>query len=150
MFTSARQHTYRKIKIWRINVSVLTWYCGVGIFPNVQAYATYWIYWKADPFWKLLCEAVSSWKETSFRRHSPVDVIMKRDNTHCVVESPLVEIVYYVRHFIFRLAGGGDHIHRVMPVTNAATDISNMAQQSMHMCRFWQARPTLNREWLNG
>ena len=58
---------------------------------------------------------------------------MKRDNSHCIVESLLVEMFILCSALDFPLSWRrcrtfNDHRYQVMPVTNAASDICDMAQ----------------------
>ena len=77
----------------------------------------------------------------------PVDVIdvfeyignMKRDNTHRIVEGLLVEMcICSTLDFTLswrRCRTFDNHRYQVVPVTNAASDISDMAQQSRPVCQ---------------
>ena len=78
---------------------------------------------------------------------SPVYVIdvfehigdMKRDNSHGIVESLLVEMFicsaldFPLSWRRYRTFNG--HRYQVMPVTNAASDICDMAQQRRPICQ---------------
>ena len=64
---------------------------------------------------------------------------MKRDNSHCIAESLVVEMfIYSALDFPLswrRCRTFNDHIYQVMPVANAASDICDMAQQRRPICQ---------------
>ena len=78
---------------------------------------------------------------------SPVDIIdvfknigyVTWDHTYCIVESFLIEILRCsALNFPLswrRCRTFNDHRYQVMPITNAASDISDMAQQSRPICQ---------------
>ena len=78
---------------------------------------------------------------------SPLDIIdvlknigyVKWDHTYCIVESFLIEI-FICSAFNFPLSWRrcrtlNDHRYQVVPITNAASDICDMAQQSRPICQ---------------